>query len=483
MNCLAGLLPLTAGSIWQDERRIDTLPPERRGFGMVFQNYALFPHLTVRGNIAFGLRMRRLPKAEITPAYRRRRCGWCELEDHADKLPGQLSGGQQQRVAIARAVVLEPSLVLMDEPLTNLDAKLRLEMRTEIRRLHQSLGLTTVYVTHDQEEALSLADRLVVLREGRVQQIGSPRGAAHPTGQLARRRLHGLPQPAGGGGGAGRRRRRVTVESSGHRLLGEVVGEASRPGGGRRGRGPPRGHPRRRARRDPQRHVGDRSRWWSTRAASWRSRPVPTPGCCCTCGPTQRIAPGDQVKLAVDPQRLLVYPADASAQPDRLADAPAGDAVSGAGPGRPLAHWRHRLAERGVDRQLLAAGAGPDLRRRPVPLPVPLRAGALVPADDTGGPFGDYARFFSDSYERGTIWITLRIALPAALLNVLAAVPIAYRMRGRFRGKRLVTTLLVVPITLGTVLTAQGLLELPRPDRLVQPDPAAPRTSSTSRCG
>jgi putative spermidine/putrescine transport system ATP-binding protein len=173
LNCLAGLLPLTAGSIWQDRTRVDTLPPERRGFGMVFQNYALFPHMSVRKNIAFGLQMRHLPKAEITrrtdEAIR-----LVQLEEHASKLPGQLSGGQQQRVAIARAVVLEPSLVLMDEPLSNLDAKLRLEMRTEIRRLHQSLGLTTVYVTHDQEEALSLADRLVVLRKGRVQQVGTP---------------------------------------------------------------------------------------------------------------------------------------------------------------------------------------------------------------------------------------------------------------------------------------------------------------------
>ncbi|GAA0958807.1 ABC transporter ATP-binding protein [Kribbella koreensis] len=173
LNCLAGLLPLTAGSIWQDDQRIDTLPPEKRGFGMVFQNYALFPHLTVRDNIAFGLRMRRLPKDEV----RRRTEAAIEmvrLAEHASKLPGQLSGGQQQRVAIARATVLEPSLVLMDEPLSNLDAKLRLEMRTEIRRLHQSLGLTTVYVTHDQEEALSMADRLVVMRLGRVQQIGTP---------------------------------------------------------------------------------------------------------------------------------------------------------------------------------------------------------------------------------------------------------------------------------------------------------------------
>jgi putative spermidine/putrescine transport system ATP-binding protein len=173
LNCLAGLLPLTHGQILLDGKRIDTLPAERRGFGMVFQNYALFPHLSVEKNVAFGLEIHGVPKAEI-----RRRVAEAialvRLEEHAKKLPGQLSGGQQQRVAIARAVVLEPSLVLMDEPLSNLDAKLRLDMRTEIRRLHQSLGLTTIYVTHDQEEALSLADRLVVLREGRVQQIGTP---------------------------------------------------------------------------------------------------------------------------------------------------------------------------------------------------------------------------------------------------------------------------------------------------------------------
>jgi putative spermidine/putrescine transport system ATP-binding protein len=173
LNCLAGLLPLTTGSIWLDGKRIDGLPPEQRGFGMVFQNYALFPHMTVRENIAFGLKMRKVPKAE-----RNRRVEdvmhLVRLEEHAGKLPPQLSGGQQQRVAIARAIVYEPPLVLMDEPLSNLDAQLRLAMRTEIRRLHQTLHLTTIYVTHDQEEALSMADRLVVLREGVVQQVGIP---------------------------------------------------------------------------------------------------------------------------------------------------------------------------------------------------------------------------------------------------------------------------------------------------------------------
>jgi putative spermidine/putrescine transport system ATP-binding protein len=180
LNCLAGLLPLTGGQILMDGRRIDTLPPERRGFGMVFQNYALFPHMSVRRNVAFGLSMRKVARAErerrVDEALR-----LVQLTDHARKFPAQLSGGQQQRVAIARAIVLEPAMVLMDEPLSNLDAALRIEMRTEIRRLHQSLGLTTVYVTHDQEEALALADRLVVLKDGLVQQVGSPEEVyAHP---------------------------------------------------------------------------------------------------------------------------------------------------------------------------------------------------------------------------------------------------------------------------------------------------------------
>jgi putative spermidine/putrescine transport system ATP-binding protein len=173
LNCIAGLIPLSDGAIWLDDERLDALPPERRGFGMVFQNYALFPHMTVRKNVQFGLLMRGIPAAE---RQRRtaRALALVQLDGHEDKLPGQLSGGQQQRVAIARAIVVEPRLVLMDEPLSNLDAKLRLEMRTEIRRIHRELGRATIYVTHDQEEALSMADRIVVLQDGAVQQIGVP---------------------------------------------------------------------------------------------------------------------------------------------------------------------------------------------------------------------------------------------------------------------------------------------------------------------
>src|SRR5262245_1968613 len=140
---------------------------------MVFQNYALFPHMSVRQNIGFGLKMRGVDKAEAQSRVARA-IETVRLQDHAEKLPGQLSGGQQQRVAIARAIVVEPPLVLMDEPLSNLDAKLRLEMRQEIRRIHAGLGSVTLYVTHDQDEALSLADRIVVLRDGKVRQVGTP---------------------------------------------------------------------------------------------------------------------------------------------------------------------------------------------------------------------------------------------------------------------------------------------------------------------
>jgi putative spermidine/putrescine transport system ATP-binding protein len=174
LNCIAGLLPVTGGAIWLDKNRVDTLRPEERGFGMVFQNYALFPHLNVRQNIGFGLKMRGRPKAEIDRKVDEA-LNLVRLQGQENKLPGQLSGGQQQRVAIARAIVIEPPLVLMDEPLSNLDAKLRLEMRAEIRRIHNELGATTIYVTHDQDEALSLADRIVVLRDGVVRQVGSPK--------------------------------------------------------------------------------------------------------------------------------------------------------------------------------------------------------------------------------------------------------------------------------------------------------------------
>jgi putative spermidine/putrescine transport system ATP-binding protein len=173
LNCIAGLLSLTGGEIWLDSQRIDELGPEERGFGMVFQNYALFPHMTARRNIGFGLTTQHRPRDEIDRRVEEA-IGVVRLGAQADKLPGQMSGGQQQRVAIARAIVVAPPLVLMDEPLSNLDAKLRLEMRAEVRRIHSMLGCSTIYVTHDQEEALSLADRIVVMIDGQTRQIGTP---------------------------------------------------------------------------------------------------------------------------------------------------------------------------------------------------------------------------------------------------------------------------------------------------------------------
>ena len=173
LNCVAGLLEPEEGAIECDGRDITRLAPERRGFGMVFQNYALFPHLNIARNVAFGLEVRGVPRAQIDGRVARA-LDLVQLRGLGDRYPAQLSGGQQQRVALARAIVTEPPLILMDEPLSNLDAKLRLEMRLEIRRLHQSLGLTTLYVTHDQEEALSLADRVVLMRDGVIEQSGTP---------------------------------------------------------------------------------------------------------------------------------------------------------------------------------------------------------------------------------------------------------------------------------------------------------------------
>jgi putative spermidine/putrescine transport system ATP-binding protein len=173
LNIIAGLIPASDGEVWIDGERIDHLPPERRGFGMVFQNYALFPHMTVYGNIAFGLQLQRRPAAEIRERVQQM-LDLVQLPGFEDRYPGQLSGGQQQRIAIARALVLHPRLLLLDEPLSNLDAKLRIEMRAEIKRIHTNLGLTSIYVTHDQTEALSLSDWVVVMRDGVLMQAGTP---------------------------------------------------------------------------------------------------------------------------------------------------------------------------------------------------------------------------------------------------------------------------------------------------------------------
>ncbi|MBX3354137.1 MAG: ABC transporter ATP-binding protein [Phycisphaeraceae bacterium] len=173
LRMIAGFLEPTAGRIHFGERDVTTLAAEKRNAGMVFQSYALWPHLTVFENVAFGLRVRRAAGEEI-----RRRVGsaleMVRMEAYAERRPNQLSGGQQQRVALARAIVFNPEVLLLDEPLSNLDAKLRLEMRHEIKRICSEIRMTTVYVTHDRDEAMSLADGMVVLRDGRIEQQGAP---------------------------------------------------------------------------------------------------------------------------------------------------------------------------------------------------------------------------------------------------------------------------------------------------------------------
>ncbi len=174
LRMIAGFIEPSAGAISLGGRDVTRLPPWKRNTGLVFQSYALFPHLTAEENVAFGLEMRKIP-AEETRARVAEALRLVRLEGYGGRLPRQLSGGQQQRVALARALAFRPDVLLLDEPLSNLDAKLRAEVRIEIRELQQKLGLTTVMVTHDQDEALSMADRLAVMAQGVVQQVGTQR--------------------------------------------------------------------------------------------------------------------------------------------------------------------------------------------------------------------------------------------------------------------------------------------------------------------
>ena len=173
LRCIAGFVAPDSGSIRIGERDVTSLPPHARDTGMMFQSYALWPHMTLAENVAFGLEMRRVPAAEIKRRVREA-LERVHLADRAGQRPNQLSGGQQQRVALARALVIEPRCLLLDEPLSNLDAKLRLEMRAEIRATCREFGLTALYVTHDQKEALSIADRVAVMQRGAIEQVGAP---------------------------------------------------------------------------------------------------------------------------------------------------------------------------------------------------------------------------------------------------------------------------------------------------------------------
>ncbi|HNS08797.1 MAG TPA: ATP-binding cassette domain-containing protein, partial [Candidatus Ozemobacteraceae bacterium] len=173
LRMVAGLEDITSGEIRIGDVVVNNLPPKDRDIAMVFQNYALYPHMNVRENLSFGLKLRKIPENEINHRVQEA-ANILGLTDYLDRLPKQLSGGQRQRVALGRAIVREPKVFLMDEPLSNLDAKLRVQMRAEIKKLHQRLRTTFVYVTHDQVEAMTMADRIVLLHEGIIQQYDVP---------------------------------------------------------------------------------------------------------------------------------------------------------------------------------------------------------------------------------------------------------------------------------------------------------------------
>ena len=208
LRMIAGFIEPTHGSILFGIREVTFDAPQTRNTGMVFQSYATWPHMTVRGNVAFGLETRKSPAAEVA-ARVREALAMVQMEALADRKPAQLSGGQQQRVALARAIAVRPDVLLLDEPLSNLDAKLRVELRTEIRRVCKAAGITSIYVTHDQREALSIADRIAVMRAGKIEQLGSPI-------ELYRRPTSGFS---------------ASFMGEVNRLDGEVVGGASAPAG------------------------------------------------------------------------------------------------------------------------------------------------------------------------------------------------------------------------------------------------------------
>ena len=173
LRMIAGFNSIEGGEFYFGDKLINAVPAYKRDIGMVFQNYAIFPHLTVEENVAYGLKARKVPRAEIAPRVKEA-LELVQIGHLAKRKPSELSGGQQQRVALARAFVIEPSVLLMDEPLSNLDAKLRVQMRTVIKKLQRKLGITTIYVTHDQEEALAISDRIAVMKDGVIMQCGTP---------------------------------------------------------------------------------------------------------------------------------------------------------------------------------------------------------------------------------------------------------------------------------------------------------------------
>ena len=174
LRMIAGFNSIEKGDFYFNEKRINDLDPAKRNIGMVFQNYAIFPHLTVEQNVEFGLKNRKVSKEEMK-VETEKFLKLMQIDEYRDRMPERLSGGQQQRVALARALVIKPDVLLMDEPLSNLDAKLRVEMRTAIKEIQNSIGITTVYVTHDQEEAMAVSDRIAVMKDGEIQHLGQPK--------------------------------------------------------------------------------------------------------------------------------------------------------------------------------------------------------------------------------------------------------------------------------------------------------------------
>ena len=275
LRMIAGLEEATSGEIYIGDQLVNDVPPKDRDIAMVFQNYALYPHMTVFENMSFGLRLRKFPKAEIKERVENA-ARILDITDLLDRQPKQLSGGQRQRVAMGRAIVRNPKVFLFDEPLSNLDAKLRVQMRTEIKKVHQKVTTTTIYVTHDQVEAMTLADRVVVMNAGRIEQIGTPYEVYHspPTrfvaGFIGSPAMNFLP---------------CQLVQNGSGLTVRAVGQARLPGAAEHAdralspvcrpradfRPASRGHHRAAQRRD-RRRVGCRSRSCSTWSSRWAWR-------------------------------------------------------------------------------------------------------------------------------------------------------------------------------------------------------------------
>ena len=192
MRMIAGLEEVTEGEISIEGKSIVNLPPKDRGVSMIFQSYAIWPHMTVYGNISYPLKLQKIPKDEIKEIVEDV-AKKTDVDKYLERYPDQLSGGQRQRVAVARAIAVKPKLFLMDEPLSNLDAKLRVSMRSELRKIHDDLGATSIFVTHDQAEAMSLADRIVVMNHGTIEQIGTPNEIYHNSASMFVAKFIGMP--------------------------------------------------------------------------------------------------------------------------------------------------------------------------------------------------------------------------------------------------------------------------------------------------